>query len=154
MWIIGVILVLVAIIVMLILFNVKIHKEVNNYKNINQKINGLNVLQDFMTTAGDSMGVDEKIKKINEHNGITTILIKGFESNDINYRGEFEFSIDDDTKLLCIEPNCIKSSYTEIDLPKLKEGQNVSITSIGEVLESYPIQLTKVTKVVVLEEQL
>ncbi len=95
-----------------------------------------------------------KIKEINEYNGITTILIKGLESNDINYRGEFEFSVDNDTKLLWIKPNSIKSSYTAIDLSKLKEGQNVSITSIGEVLERYPAKLTKVTKVVVLEEQL
>ena len=83
MWIISVIIVLVAIIVMLILFNVKIHKEVNNYKNINQKINGLNVLQDFMTTAGDSMSVDEKIKKINE------ILIQEY---DIKYSTIVEFN--------------------------------------------------------------
>lgn len=83
MWIIGVIIVLVAIIVMLILFNIKIHKEVNNYKNINQKINGLNVLQDFMTTAGDSMSVDEKIKRINE------ILIQEY---DIKYSTIVEFN--------------------------------------------------------------
>ena len=94
------------------------------------------------------------IKEIREYNGITTILIKGLESNDINYRGEFEFSVDNDTKLLWIEPYSTKSSYTEIELSNLKEGQNVSITSIGEVLESYPAKLTKVTEVVVLEEKL
>ena len=94
------------------------------------------------------------IKEIREYNGITTILIKGLESNDINYRGEFEFSVDNDTKLLWIEPYSTKSSYTEIELSNLKEGKNVSITSIGEVLESYPAKLTKVTEVVVLEEKL
>ncbi len=83
MWIIGVIIVLVAIIIMLILFNIKIHKEVNNYKNINQKINGLNVLQDFMTTVGDSMSVEEKIKRINE------ILIQEY---DIKYSTIVEFN--------------------------------------------------------------
>ena len=83
MWIIGVIIVLVAIIIMLILFNIKIHKEINNYKNINQKINGLNVLQDFMATAGDAISVDEKIRKINE------ILI---EEYDIKYSTIVEFN--------------------------------------------------------------
>ncbi len=83
MWIIGVIIVLVAIIIMLILFNMKIHKEINNYQNINQKINGLNVLQDFMTTAGDSISVDEKIKKINQ------ILIQEY---DIKYSTIVEFN--------------------------------------------------------------
>ena len=83
MWIIGVIIVLVVIIIMLILFNIKIHKEINNYKNINQKINGLNVLQDFMATAGDTLTVDQKIKKINE------ILI---EEYDIKYSTIVEFN--------------------------------------------------------------
>lgn len=97
---------------------------------------------------------DAEIKRINTYNGITTILVKGFETNEINYRGEFDFSIDDDTKILWVEPNSIKSSYTELDLSKLKENQKVSITSTGEVLESSPAQLTKVTKVIVLNDEL
>lgn len=97
---------------------------------------------------------DAEIKRISTYNGITTILVKGFETNEINYRGEFDFSIDNDTKILWIEPNSIKSSYTELDISKLKEGQKVSITSVGDVLESYPAQLTKVTKVIVLNNEL
>lgn len=92
-----------------------------------------------------------RIKEIRRYNGITTVLIKGFESNDINHRGEFNFSIDSDTKILWIDPKSIKSSYTELNVSNLKEGQNVSITSTGYVLESYPAQLTKVTKVILLE---
>lgn len=76
-----------------------------------------------------------KIKRISGHNGITTVLIKGLESNDINHRGEFDFSIDNNTQILWIEPNSTKSSYTAIDSSKLKEGQNISITSTGYVLE-------------------
>lgn len=95
-----------------------------------------------------------KIKRISGHNGITTVLIKGLESNDINHRGEFDFSIDNNTQILWIEPNSTKSSYTAIDSSKLKEGQNISITSTGYVLESSPAQLTKVTKVIVLEDEL
>lgn len=87
-----------------------------------------------------------KIKEIKEYNGITTVLIEGIESNDINYRGEFDFSIDNDTELLWKE--------TKIELSSLKEGQNVSITSMGEVLESSPAKLTKVIKVVVLDNEL
>ena len=83
MWVIMIIIVLVAIIIGLILYNIKIHKEVNNYKNINQKINGLNVLQEFMATAGDTISVDEKIKKINN------ILI---EEYDIKYSTIVEFN--------------------------------------------------------------
>ncbi len=87
-----------------------------------------------------------KIKEIREHNGITTILIEGLETNDINHRGEFDFSIDNDTELLW--------NNTKIKISDLKEGQNVSITSTGEVLESYPAQLTEVTKIIVLEDEL
>ena len=87
-----------------------------------------------------------KIKEIREHNGITTILIEGLETNDINHRGDFDFSIDNDTELLW--------NNTKIEISDLKEGQNVSITSTGEVLESYPAQLTEVTKIIVLEDKL
>ena len=95
-------------------------------------------------TIGDVFNA--KIKEIREHNGITTILIEGLETNDINHRGEFDFSIDNDTELLW--------NNTKIEVSDLKEGQNVSITSAGEVLESYPAQLTKVTKIIVLEDEL
>ena len=87
-----------------------------------------------------------RIKEIREYNGITTILIEGLESNDINHRGEFDLSVDKDTELLWKE--------AKIELSSLKEGQNVSITSTGEILESYPAQLTKVTKIIVLEDEL
>ena len=95
-------------------------------------------------TIGDVFNA--KIKEIREHNGITTILIEGLETNDINHRGEFDFSIDNDTELLW--------NNTKIEVSDLKEGQNVSITSIGEVLESYPAQLTEVKKIIVLEDEL
>ena len=95
-------------------------------------------------TIGDVFNA--KIKEIRENNGITTILIEGLETNDINHRGEFDFSIDNDTELLW--------NNTKIEISDLKEGQTVSITSTGEVLESYPAQLTEVTKIIVLEDEL
>ena len=95
-------------------------------------------------TIGDVFNA--KIKEIRENNGITTILIEGLETNDINHRGDFDFSIDNDTELLW--------NNTKIEVSDLKEGQDVSITSTGEVLESYPAQLTKVTKIIVLEDEL
>lgn len=97
---------------------------------------------------------DAKIKNISQYNGRTTILIEGLDSNDINHRGEFEFSIQNDTKILCIDPNNpISSSYGETDISSLKEGQSVSIISTGEVLESYPAQLTKVTRIIILNNE-
>ena len=87
-----------------------------------------------------------KIKRISEYNGVTTVLIEGLETNDINHRGEFDFSIDSDTELLWKE--------SKIELSSLKEGQNVLITSTGDILERYPAGLTKVTKVIVLDDEL
>ena len=95
-------------------------------------------------TIGDVFNA--KIKEIREYNGVTSILIEGLDTNDINYKGEFDFSIDNDTELLW--------NNTEIELSDLKEGQNVSITSTGAVLESYPAQLTEVTKIIVLDNKL
>lgn len=67
---------LVGIIIALIVYNIVVYKRIQNFNNINQKITGLNVLQDFMNTIGEYSTVDEKIEKINE------ILI---EKYDIKY---------------------------------------------------------------------
>lgn len=95
-------------------------------------------------TEGDTFSAI--IKEIREANDTTTVLVEGLESNDINHRGEFDFSIDSDTELLW--------NNTKIEISDLKEGQTVSITSTGEVLERYPAGLTKVIKVVVLDNEL
>lgn len=71
-----VLILLVGIIIALIIYNVIVYKRIQNFNAINQKITGLNVLQDFMNTIGEYTTVDEKIQKINE------ILI---EKYDIKY---------------------------------------------------------------------
>ena len=68
-----VILLLVAIIVGLMFYNISIHKKVEAFKNIDQQITSLNVLQDFMNTISETSSVDEKLKKIND------ILIEKYE---------------------------------------------------------------------------
>lgn len=74
--IITIIIILVVIIVALMLYNMSVHKKIDTFSNINQKIASLNVLQDFMDTISEQKTADEKIKKINE------ILI---EKYDIKY---------------------------------------------------------------------
>lgn len=68
-----IILMLIIGIVALIMYNVSLGKKIKEYNNTNQKINNLNVLQDFMDTIGKEDTVDEKIKKINN------ILIERYE---------------------------------------------------------------------------
>ena len=64
--IIVIILFLVAIIVGLMVYNMSIHKKVDAFKNIDQQITSLNVLQDFMDTISETSSVDDKLKKIND----------------------------------------------------------------------------------------
>ena len=52
--------VLVVIILLLLIYNIIISGRIKNFKDINQKVTSLNVLQDFMSTVGDVMSVDEK----------------------------------------------------------------------------------------------
>ena len=70
---IAIVIILIIVVLGLIVFNLNIHKKIQTYKNINQKINNLSVVQDFMSTIGETSSVDEKIKRINE------ILIEKYE---------------------------------------------------------------------------
>ncbi len=74
--IIAIIILLVVIIVFLMLYNMSVHKKIETFSNLNQKIMSLNVLQEFMDTISEEKSADEKISKINE------ILI---EKYDIKY---------------------------------------------------------------------
>lgn len=71
--IIAVVVVLVLAILGLIIYNVNIHKKIKTYRNINQKITNLSVVQDFMTAVGETSSVEDKINKINN------ILIEKYE---------------------------------------------------------------------------
>ena len=66
----AVVIILVLIVIGLIIYNLNIHKKIQAFNNINQRINNLSIVQDFMNTIGEYSTVDEKIKKIND------ILIK------------------------------------------------------------------------------
>ncbi len=71
--IIVVVVVLVLIVLGLIIYNVTIHKKIQKFKNMNQRITNLYVVQDFMNAIGETSSVEEKIRKIND------ILIERYE---------------------------------------------------------------------------
>lgn len=71
--IIAVVVILVLIVIGLIFYNVIIHKKIQKFKNLNQKITNLYVVQDFMNAIGETSTVEDKIKKIND------ILIERYE---------------------------------------------------------------------------
>lgn len=86
-----------------------------------------------------------KIEDIREYNGITSIRVHGLDVNDINYRGEFDFSIKKETIITWRGEN--------IDISDLKVGSNISITFDGHILESYPAQITNVKKIKLLDDK-
>ena len=55
--------ILVLIVVGLIIYNITIHKKIQKFKNMNQRITNLYVVQDFMNAIGETSTVDEKIKE-------------------------------------------------------------------------------------------
>ena len=61
-----IIILLVAMIIGLMMYNMSIHKKIDAFKNINQQITSLNVLQDFMDTISETSSANEKLRKINE----------------------------------------------------------------------------------------
>ena len=65
--------ILVAIIVVLLAYNININKKIQQFNNLNRLANNLRVVQDFLSTIGECSSVDEKIQKINE------ILIEKYE---------------------------------------------------------------------------
>lgn len=61
-----IIILLVAIIMGLMVYNMSIHKKVDAFKSIDQQITSLNVLQDFMNTISETSSADEKLRTIND----------------------------------------------------------------------------------------
>ena len=62
----AIVIVLVLIVIGLILYNLNIHKKIQTFNNINQRINNLSIVQDFMSIVGERISVDQKIQKMND----------------------------------------------------------------------------------------
>ena len=73
MVIIIMIIVLVCIIVCLMIYNISLHKKLETYSNVNQKIDNIKILQSFMDTVGEYSSVDKKLTRINQ------IILEKFE---------------------------------------------------------------------------
>lgn len=68
-----IVVILVLVIFGLIFYNIAIHKKIQKFKNLNQKVTNLYVVQDFINAIGETSTVENKIKKIND------ILIEKYE---------------------------------------------------------------------------
>lgn len=60
------VIILVIVVIGLIIYNFSINKKVKVLSNTNQKINSLNVLQDFMNIVGTDSPAEVKLKEINK----------------------------------------------------------------------------------------
>lgn len=69
----AIVIILVLIVIGLVIYNVSIHKKIQTFNNIDQRIKNLSIVQDFMNVVGERTTVDEKIQKIND------ILIEKYE---------------------------------------------------------------------------
>ena len=59
------IILLVLAIIVLVIYNLRIHKKIQYFSNINDKLSSLNVLQDFLDTIGKDSSVENKLEIIN-----------------------------------------------------------------------------------------
>ena len=67
-----VIIILLILAITLLIYNVQLSKKIKTFRNINDKLNNLKVLQEFMDTIGKDESVEDKIQIINN------ILIEKF----------------------------------------------------------------------------
>ena len=88
-----------------------------------------------------------KIESIKQYNdGSFHVNVKGLEVNDINYRGNLTFKVDDSIKMTW--------RGEEVKVTDLKEGSNISITFTDEIInEISPTLLEEVVKIQILDDE-
>lgn len=74
-----------------------------------------------------------------------TLLVEGLPVNDVNHRGQFSFTLGEDTRLLWRGEGITQEA--------LRSGDTVAVTYSGETLEVYPVMLPQVYQVLLLEDE-
>lgn len=86
----------------------------------------------------------ESIKQYND--GSFHINVKGLDVNDINYRGNFTFKVDDNMDMTW--------RGEKVKVSDLKEGNNISITFTDETVNDIsPTPLREVIKIQILDDE-
>lgn len=81
------------------------------------------------------------IERINENH----LTVKGMDVNDINFRGNFSFTITDDTVL--------EWRYTELTPEDLDAGDHISVTFSGLIQETDPAGISDVIRIQLLDDE-
>ena len=84
--------------------------------------------------------------QIVESRGEGSFLVEGMDANDVNHRGRFTFSVEEDTSLVW--------RGVALSLEDLEAGHRVAVTYTGPVAESEPAQIFQVLQLEVLEDEL
>lgn len=63
---IAITIILVLIVMILMIYNYSIHSKIDTFTNLNERVNSLNVLQEFMNTLGNTGSINEKLEDIND----------------------------------------------------------------------------------------
>lgn len=82
------------------------------------------------------------VDSVDENN----IIVQGLDINDINFRGRFSLTINNNT--------AIEWNHTPINVNDLKPGSRVSVTYSGPVTETEPAGISQVHNIILLEDQL
>jgi len=102
--------------------------------------------------AGYYMGINKNSRdlpysfyaEITEIDG-SDFQVKGLAVNQINYRGDYIFRVDEKTLLIW--------RGTEMDSGEFRPGQRIAVTFAGVVFESYPQWITEIVKVELLDDE-
>ncbi len=110
-----------------------------------RKMNEVNDDLAIMTYGQTFYANIERIKQYND--GSFQVNVKGLEVNDINYRENFIFKVDDSIN--------ITWRGKKIKVSDLKEGNTISITFIDEIINTIsPTPLKEVVKIQILDDEI
>ena len=107
----------------------------------------MNVVNDDLAIIAYSQTFYANIESIKQYNdGSFHLNVKGLEVNDINYRGNFTFKVDDNMN--------ITWRGEKVKVSELKVGSNIAITFTDEIVTAIsPTPLTEVVKIQILDNE-
>ena len=73
-----------------------------------------------------------------------SLKVEGLEINQINYRSLYRFPVDEQTQLVW--------RGIPVELSDFRPGLTVSVSFTGKILETYPVGLTEVCRVEILDD--
>lgn len=111
-------------------------------------IRKMNVVNDDLSIIAYGQTFYANIESIKQYDdGSFHLNVKGLEVNDINYRGNFIFKVDDSID--------ITWRSEKIKVSNLKEGNTISITFTDKIINDIsPTPLKEVVKIQILDDEI